>query len=130
MSSRFIASDAWIFISLNPGGAATALDDLLATADWINHAIPSLAEIEGAVNRLAQAGLVRAEAEKLYLTESGVALYCLHSGKRPAMLTLWKKIETHLNTADLPVLALAEFQLSQDQYAQACQRYHARWTQK
>jgi hypothetical protein len=57
------SEDSWILLALlynaRRGGAST-LASLLPTADVIDQAIPTLAQLHGALNRLASAGLVRA----------------------------------------------------------------------
>ena len=83
-NNRFQHSDAWIFLSINSVEDGTALEDLTAKADWINHAIPTESEVEGALNRLSKAGLVDFQDANLFLTESGKELYeHIHSKKVP-----------------------------------------------
>jgi hypothetical protein len=128
MTVRFQSSDAWIFISLNPSETGTTLESLIATADWINHAILTQAEIEGAVNRLTQAGLLHVEADKFLLTERGHEIHRSVLEKKGSMLTLWPKMEKHLNTLDLPVMLVEEFHLSEKQLEDAYQRYLKRFS--
>lgn len=61
---RLKDEDAWILLSLlylypqKP----SKLEDVIATADSINHAIPGLEETYGALNRLDAAGLIKRSA--------------------------------------------------------------------
>ena len=127
MPARFQSSDAWVFISINPSEAGTTLEFLIATADWINHAIPTQNEIEGAVNRLAQAGLLRVEADKFFLTEPGHEIQRSILAKKGSMIKLWAKMEKHLNETELPVVVADEFHLSANQLEDAHQRYIKRF---
>jgi hypothetical protein len=128
MTDRFQSSDAWIFISLSPAETGTTLDSLIATADWINHAIPTQDEIEGAVNRLAQAGLLHMEADNFFMTEQGIELYRAIMDKKGAILKHWMKMEKLLNETDLPVLVTEEFHLPSNQLEDAYQRYIKRFS--
>ena len=128
MADRFLSSDAWIFISLNPTETGATLESILAAADWINHAIPTQAEIEGAVNRFMQADLLHMKADKFFLTERGLGLYRAIMDKKGAILKHWKKMEKLLNETDLPVLAAEEFHLPSSQLEDAYQRYIKRFS--
>jgi len=120
---RFQSSDAWIFLSLSKADEGTTLRSLVATADWINHAIPTAAEIEGAVNRLSAAGLVKFEGQNFFLTETGKALYEDFHNSKGSMLTIWKKLENHLNQTEFPVLGVRVFKLASDQLTTAIEHY-------
>jgi hypothetical protein len=54
-------SDAWIFAAVlfNRESDDCRLPDIIGAADFINHAIPTLAEMHGALNRLASVRLVK-----------------------------------------------------------------------
>lgn len=122
-NKRFQSSDAWIFLSLSKVEEGTTLEALLAKADWINHAILTAEEIEGAVNRLSAAGLVKFEGQIFFLTESGRALYKEFHDRKGSMLTLWKELEKHLNQSDFPVVAVPAFKLAPHQLAAAVDHY-------
>jgi hypothetical protein len=111
-NSRFKNADAWTFLSLSNIETGTSLEDLIAKADWINHAIPTEEEVEGAITRLSKAGLVQFRSAKLFLTDSGKELYEYIYGQRGSMLTLWGKLEKHLNKSDFPLLNIEDFKLS------------------
>ena len=122
-NKRFQSSDVWIFLSLSKSNEGTTLGSLIAKADWINHAIPTAEEIEGAVNRLSAAGLVKFEGQIFFLTESGRALYEEFHDRKGSMLTLWEKLEKHLNQSDFPVLVSPAFKLAPHQLAKAVEHY-------
>ncbi|MCI0639713.1 MAG: hypothetical protein L0Y72_26550 [Gemmataceae bacterium] len=66
--------DAWILLSAlyNRPLPACKLEHLIATADFINHAIPNLAEMYGSLNRLAQAGLITEQDGVFAVTNKAV----------------------------------------------------------
>ena len=69
--------DAWIFIAI--AGASTEfaspLSNLIATADFYNHAIPSAKDVEHGVRDLSSAGLIRVDGPSFSLTTRGHAVW-------------------------------------------------------
>lgn len=126
-NNRFHHSDAWIFLSLNNVEGGTPLEDLIAKADWINHSIPTVDEVEDAINRLSKAGLVSFDNTNLILTDSGKELCEYIHSKRGSMLTLWGKLEKHLNKCDFPILITEGFKLKPEEYRKAYKKYHRRF---
>lgn len=126
-NNRFKNADAWIFLSLNKIEEGTSLEDLIAKADWINHAIPTEEEVEGAITRLSKAGLVHFRSAKFFLTDSGKELYEYIYGKRGSMLTLWGKLEKHLNKSDFPFLNIEDFKLSAGELQITYEKYRKRF---
>lgn len=67
----------WIFLSIGAasrGGDAT-LDQVIATADGMNHAIVTDREVDTAIGILASLGLVTVDDDMFVLTPQGRALY-------------------------------------------------------
>jgi hypothetical protein len=126
-NERFQKTDAWIFLSINNLEGGISLEDFVAKADWINHAIPSKEEIEGAINRLSGAGLVRFENRRFIFTDSGKELYERIHSKRGSMLTLWDKLEKYLNKSTFPSLEVEEFHLDLGQLHVAYKTHHKRF---
>jgi hypothetical protein len=123
-NNRFKHSDAWIFLSLNNVEGGTSLEDLIAKADWINHAIPTEAEVEGAINRLAKAGLVDFQNSNLFLTHAGKELHeYIHSQGR-SVLKLWERLEKHLNTASFPFVEVSDFKIKPKELHNAYKKYN------
>ncbi len=57
--SRFAWSDAWVLWSIaTSAGPSTTLRQLIAAADYINHAVPTYDELAGALRRLEASGCV------------------------------------------------------------------------
>src|SRR5690349_682583 len=110
---RFQHSDAWILTSMafHQRRAGTSLRDLIATAEYINHAIPSEDEIEGAINRLASAGLVTVEEDYFYVTRAGRDALRQFHRKGVSLLQVWELVENYLATTELPNIELPAFKL-------------------
>jgi hypothetical protein len=68
-------SDAWIFVAVALSGSPASLSALIHTADAINHAIPTAAEVNGALDRLQAWGLVRLGPEGVSVTEAGTVMF-------------------------------------------------------
>ena len=56
---RWVWSDAWVLWSIAAGSTElTSLQQLISAADYLNHAVPTYAELAGALGRLVAAGCV------------------------------------------------------------------------
>ena len=107
-------NDAWIFVSsviaerlerdralhaaLPVTGASLA--DVLAAADFLHHSVPSRAELEESVRRLAGAGLIVVEDDLVEVAPAGEQLWRTRpfSGLSSAVMTL----QAQLNRASTP----------------------------
>lgn len=87
---------AWIFLSVDD--APCSLQDIIAMADGINHAIPSQKELQTSLGWLKHNGLVRKEGKKYCLTNAGVELR-----KRMSAITTMKTWDN--TTAELSRIA-------------------------
>jgi hypothetical protein len=69
--------DAWILLSLlyNHKHGQSKLEDIIATADGINHAIPLHEEIFGALNRLDAVRLIKVQRDTFTVTEAALDLF-------------------------------------------------------
>jgi hypothetical protein len=79
MSASWVWSDAWVFTSIGgttPDDAST-LEGIVATADYLNHAVLQEAEFVRAINRLVAAGLVgvSADRDRYWRTVAGARLH-------------------------------------------------------
>ena len=129
-------NDAWIFVSaviaerlerdralhaaLPVTGAALA--DLLAAADFLHHSVPSRAELEESLRRLAGAGLITVEDDLIEVAPAGEQLWRTRpfSGLSSAVMTL----QTQLNRAAEP--GWAEWELDEQAYTAAVREYSHR----
>jgi hypothetical protein len=69
-------ADGWVFAAIASNRARCSLADLIASADWINHAILNGRELEDALGRLTGAGLVRVFEDWTFeLTDDGTTLW-------------------------------------------------------
>jgi hypothetical protein len=73
IDAQWQSEDAWILSALlsirNPQGQGSRLEQIIAVADYINHSIPTLAEMHGALNRLDAGRLLKVGKGTYYTTE-------------------------------------------------------------
>jgi hypothetical protein len=130
-------NDAWIFVSaviaerlerdraqhaaLPVVGASLA--DLLAAADFLHHSVPSRAELEESVRRLAGAGLLTVEDDLVEVAPAGEQLWRGRpfSGLSSAVMTL----QTQLNRGAADP-GDADWTLDEQTYALAVREYQHR----
>ncbi len=129
-------NDAWIFVStviaerlerdramhaaLPVTGATLA--DVLAAADFLHHSVPSRAELEEAVRRLAGAGLLTVDDDLVEVAPAGEQLWRTRpfSGLSSAVVTL----QTQLNRSTTP--GDFDWRLDEHTYATAVREYSLR----
>ncbi len=70
-------SDAWILLAVLMGTEPCSLEQLIGAADYINHAIPTLEEIHGALNRGVAGKLVRVRRSEFEVTDAGRQLFAV-----------------------------------------------------
>ncbi len=82
---------AWIFLSFPEKPAP--IEDVLAIADGINHAIPTEKELRKSFSWLQKQGLVCRKDRKYFLTSAGLAL---RRGQRSSVLMrMWDDVAEH-----------------------------------
>jgi hypothetical protein len=129
-------NDAWIFVSaviaerlerdramhaaLPVVGATLA--DLLAAADFLHHSVPSRAELQDSVRRLAGAGLLTIDDDMVEVAPAGEQLWRTRpfSGLSSAVLTL----QAQLNRSSTP--GDHDWSLDETTYAAAVREYSLR----
>lgn len=74
------------------------LENISATADYINHAVPTAEELETSLSWLIAKELVAKTDNNFALTAKGKAEYVAASKRSRAVMKIWEKIETKLNT--------------------------------
>lgn len=96
--------DAWMFlavaVSRGSDGEAT-LEDMVAAADWINHAIPSNQELEVGLNRLLAARFLSNTRDAFGLTPAGESLYS-RVRKRAGIWTQLKRLGKAFEAIETP----------------------------
>ncbi|MET3961009.1 hypothetical protein ABIE44_000943 [Marmoricola sp. OAE513] len=114
-------ADAWVFASIAGHHRPCTLTELIGAADWMNHAILLEAELEGALGKLAGAGLVRVFEDWTFeLTDDGISLWT--SGTRDMAKQL-ELVQTQL--ADLEPVHV-EVRLPRGVFARAVIEYQDR----
>jgi hypothetical protein len=129
-------NDAWIFVStviaerlerdravhaaLPVTGATLA--DVLAAADFLHHSVPSRAELEDSIRRLAGAGLIIVDDDLVEVAPAGEQLWRTRpfSGLSSAVVTL----QTQLNRSSTP--GDHDWTLDEHTYAAAVREYSLR----
>ena len=82
LPAEWETADAWLFLAAlyNRDSPEFELPNIIAAADFINHAIPTLEEIHGAVNRLLAARLLKMKAGAFSITDKARALFARVEG--------------------------------------------------
>jgi hypothetical protein len=129
-------NDAWIFVSsviaerlerdraqhaaLPVTGASLA--DVLASADFLHHSVPSRAELQESMRRLVGAGLLTVDDDLVDVAPAGEQLWRTRpfSGLSSAVVTM----QTQLNRASEP--GDADWILDEQTYAAAVREYSHR----
>jgi hypothetical protein len=72
-----LGADAWVFIAIADPSTeyGNPLSNVIATADFYQHGIPTVSDIQHAVRDLSAGGLVRADGIVLALTDRGQAVW-------------------------------------------------------
>jgi hypothetical protein len=89
---------AWILLSVPESGGK--LQDLIAMADAINHAIPTHNELQRSLGWLKNQGLVVKKGRNILLTDRGVELLSRARSGHQTMMQTWERV-----TAELASLA-------------------------
>jgi formylglycine-generating enzyme required for sulfatase activity len=129
-------NDAWIFVSaviaerlerdralhaaLPVTGATLA--DVLAAADFLHHSVPSRAELEDAIRRLAGAALLTVDDDMVQVAPAGEQLWRTRpfSGLSSAVVTLQTQLNRSTSPGDL------DWRLDDSTYAAAVREYSLR----
>lgn len=106
--------------------APSTLDGFYAAADHINCAIPTHEEIQGGINRLADAGLVRVEHGRFALLERGREVFERVCKQTPYPRMQPTLVEEHLRSANLPGVTHSHWDLSAAEATEALARYNKR----
>jgi len=103
----FVSSDVWVLLSIaiGDGGNGANLRDLIATGDYINHAIMTAQELGGGLARLTQVGYVEEISGRISLAGDAKTFWeSMETSRRP-VLRLWDKLEEFLEVSAEPSIA-------------------------
>jgi hypothetical protein len=95
ISPKFQSSDCWILLGIvwhHPSGPAT-LADIIGLADAINHSIPTVDELEGALNRLLAADYIARRDEGFIATELALDAVARVTTPRKPILDIWDDLD-------------------------------------
>ncbi len=106
----------------SPNGAV--LHQIIAANDYIEKGIPSVKELEQAVNRLAAAGLVRVEKERFFLTPLSVDTIVTPANRGKSTFDQVERVRSALSMTKLPVCKLPPWKLAPEEHERAYQRYY------
>jgi hypothetical protein len=91
----FAWSDAWILLAVLYGDASVR--GILAAADYVNQAVPTYAELDGALGRLRAAGCVAHERGRYHATLAMRRAYARTAKRRQTALKKLAALEAFLN---------------------------------
>jgi hypothetical protein len=99
----FTSTDAWIMFSLLFGSAenGSTLRALIATADYINHAVPTYDELSESLQHLMQAGYVIKRADRYCATPAIRSYYEQATHPRRSINKDWQDVERFLQTIEV-----------------------------
>jgi hypothetical protein len=124
-------SDAWIFLSIGDSGGCAQwvpLDALIRAADSNNHAIPTIAELEDSVSKLAAAGLVETDGPQTRLTPLGCEAHRAADRAGVGHIQRMFDLSEDWKAQGYPPAAPKSWWLEPATYRDACSSYHA-WFQ-
>jgi hypothetical protein len=97
-ASKYLWSDAWLLLAIglaaNRGAASFAA--IIASADTIQHAIPTKEEMDGAIGRLNRGGLIRYRSAEVELLAAGLDVLEKASASSRRLLEQQDAIEASL----------------------------------
>ncbi len=131
--AEWLHADAWILLAAiyACGREAKDLDALIATADWINHGIPTHAELHGAINRLLSGRLLKTRRSKLMVTERATDLFeKVEATGRKAVLRQLDRLRRLIDCPCCGVRLKAvrwRYALDAETYAEAVKLYRSRF---
>jgi hypothetical protein len=137
LSATWQHSDAWIFgaILFNRETDNCRLAEIIGAADVINHAIPTLVEMHGGLNRLVSARLIRVRGEDCFSpTASGLKL--LSKAQRLCGRRLLEVVEGLRKLLDCPCCGVRlkrvrwQIQLDEATLKHAYDTYRSWWPRK
>jgi hypothetical protein len=114
-------SDAWILAAVEWAGGGD-LAQIIGAADAINHAIPTIEEVEHAVKFLGAAGLVRFSNNSIALTDEGKREW--RRAESGDIFATLDRLEALLkNLPEVAPEAASDWVLDRSTYMSAYQRY-------
>lgn len=93
--------DAWLLLAIGCrlSHEEVSLVELIATADGIQHLVPTFDEVDGGLARLSRAGLVKLDGPCVRLTPPGLDLLSRTASPRKPLLAWQEDLERELRAA-------------------------------
>ena len=110
---------AWIFLSVSDFQQPASLADVIAVADFINHAIPMPKELQISFGWLQAQKLVRKEGGKYLSTEAGVTLR--KSVLQRSIHKIWEVMTTKF--LQLPEIEFQPENITEEEVTVAYEKY-------
>ena len=96
---KLLHSDSWILISVifaSQGKSPAALSDIIAAADYINHAIITRGELETGFARLVAAGYLKHSASGFSVSNAVKSFWQSSGSKQRQALKAWDALATYI----------------------------------
>jgi len=119
----FTAEDCWIIISLPLSEKGVDLSELIERADMINHAIPTKKEIEIALTKGIQCGLVIVSNGRYQLNKLHKLIFEKVYLKKGGLFAMSSSLYNELNSYKLEVINEVEIAISAKVYQSAIEDY-------
>ncbi len=136
INTQYLWSDAWFLLAVIYAGKEqpAALSDIIAVADFINHAIITFEETEGALARLTAGGFIIDAGTKISPTEKTMSFYKSSTKRRHPVLNELEDIGKLLQISDMSSSfkpqdanrGVSYPSLTHEQYNEAVRNYDSR----
>ncbi|MCP4133997.1 MAG: hypothetical protein GY754_23705 [bacterium] len=124
---KFEFHDGWIFLSLAIHKTATTegvtLKEMISSADMINHAIPTVHEINDFMNKFLKIGAIQIKDKKFIINSTIFNQYKALLKKTKNNLKLIDLITDHFNKSDFNINCHEEYCINEKTMNKACGEY-------
>jgi hypothetical protein len=120
---RFVDADGLILVAVPCSDSGSTLRDIISMVDMINHAVPSRTQIEGAIRRGIQAGLVEEKDGVFNISPSRREEVSAVFESSPVFLRKVDAMSQYLAGNEWRQRTSQEYKLSQNQYRDAVKSY-------
>ena len=135
--AKFLHSDSWLLIAViyaSQDARAATLTDIIAAADYINHAIITRGELETGITRLVGAGYLKQTVDGLAPSDPVKSFWQTTGSKQRQALKAWDAVATFIGApawapGPLPETT-AERYVSSTDYEAAVEAYQQRMQPK
>ncbi|MEW5994470.1 MAG: hypothetical protein AB1744_08755 [Candidatus Zixiibacteriota bacterium] len=122
-SIKFTMNDAWVLYAIPPTEDGAELPEIIARADYVNHAIPTAKEIRRALRKANEASLVCFVGSKVKFLSKHRAWVRAVTSKPKFAMDAWKALHQALNERRWVKEKESGYELSDDEHKDAYQSY-------